>query len=225
MVNSYTVQSDDSERWSSAEAHTDDGKLTILGHPVMQQWEDTFMLELARAAAKSGGTVLEVGFGMGIASGHLAALGVDEHVVVEANRDVYLHLLDFAARSAHRVIPIFGSWKTVLPVLAEAHFDGILYDTYPNSHDEMHTHQFDFAQGAIRTLRPGGVLTYCNLTSWGNLRTEYDCDVMFNKTQAPYLRSAGFSDIGCEVVAVDPPEDCAYYSFKEAIVPFAIKGM
>lgn len=196
----------------------------IMGNPVMENWQVPYMRELATIAASNGGTVLELGFGLGIASGFIQqSPQVETHLIVEANADIFKNTLEFARNAERLAIPMFGFWEDIAGMLRDESVDGILYDTYPIAEGYHHTHQFMFAKHAHRILKPGGVMTYCNLTSWGQLKGDYPDDrELFEKTQAPKLRDIGFTDLDIKVIDIDPEIDNQFNKYNYKTIPAPI---
>ena len=201
-----------------------------MGKPVMERWETPFMHKMADIATSNGGRILEIGFGMGISSTRIqAASNLTEHVIIEMNDDVFKRLLKFSETSKSKVTSLKGKWQDVAPSLKGASFDGIFYDAYPLGENEWHHHQFDFIrEHGFRLLKPGGILTYCNITSYGVLlreRFNYDVRKMFEESQIPQLEKIGFKkeNISYDVVAVTPESSCRYYDHNELVAPKVVK--
>merc|ERR1712156_595999 len=195
------------------------------------------MQMLARTAASRGGRVLELGFGLGIAASEIERVGVKEHWIVECNSGVFSTLLDWSVNQPAVVVPLQGLAEEVCPSLPENYFDGILYDTYPLTDGEWHTHHLDFIKDhCMRLLKPGGVLSFCNLTSWGELlkvegadkrqKKFNDIEEMFKETQMTKLVEFGFEEKNCswEILDIVPPKDCDYYDFHKMLAPKCFKS-
>jgi len=199
------------EDWVTAKAHVSGGKLEILKHPVMEDWEAPYMAELAKVATRNGGSILEIGFGLGLSAGYVQEHDIHRHYVIEANHDVFIRLLEFSKTAKHKVIPIFGFWQDVVPQLQTDSFDGILYDPYPTHYDEYMSGDFNFIYHAQRLLKPGGLFTY------------YTC---MEGSSADYIemgRDAGFRGCTGYKISVDPPDDCKYWERSEIFVPILTK--
>ena len=149
--------------WCDATASYTAHNLWIAGHPVMQDWEDGYMATLAEIVGGVGGRTLEIGYGLGLSARYLLKMdAVEEHWIIECHPDVIARAnTDLRDEfSTGRVHLLAGFWQDVVGSLADHHFDGILFDTYPLTEEEVHANHFPFFADAHRLLRPGGVFTY-----------------------------------------------------------------
>jgi guanidinoacetate N-methyltransferase len=206
---------EDRADWNRTPAVFDDHTLKISGHPVMEDWEDGYMKRLAQIASMQGGRVLELGFGMGISAGYIQeSKKLKDHIVVECHPDVIKNAVDMYPEqiASGKMHLMSGFWEDITPLLKDGSFDGILFDTYPLTEQEIHGNHFWFFEEAYRLLKKGGVLTYYS-----------DEAKRFSENHLLRLKAAGFHDITYEVVDVDPPADCEYWQDKTIVAPIVAK--
>ena len=150
-------------------------------------------------------------------------------MVIEANKEILLAATEFAAdkggisdgdvprNTPTTVLP--GFWQDVVRTLPDGCVDGILFDVYPLTQDELVDGECDsFFSVAHRLLRPGGVFTfyYDVVESW--IATNH----VWNTVTAPTLRQLGF-DVSSSEVAVTPKPNCEYFWKDRFLVPRAVK--
>lgn len=192
--------------WSAEPAVYEDAGLQIAGQQVMQAWETPLMVAMAEAITRKGGSILEIGFGMGISATAIQAAGAARHVIVEANSQVgqaFERWRDQHARGA--VEMVFGRWQDVEASLGT--FDGIFFDTYPLNETEWHQHvrgdatyAEHFFAAAARHLASDGVFTY------------FTCEI--DTIGRPHQRALfkHFEEFSVRIIdGLKPPPDCNYW--------------
>jgi guanidinoacetate N-methyltransferase len=202
--------------WCDATASYTAHNLWIAGHPVMQDWEDGYMATLAEIVGNVGGRTLEIGYGLGLSAHYLMKMDlVEEHWIVECHPDVIARAVTDLREefSTGRVHLVAGFWEDVVKALADEQFDGILFDTYPLTEEEVHANHFPFFGDAYRLLRPGGVFTYYS-----------DEAVELSESHVDRLRAVGFEDITWTTVPVSPPPDCEYWQDHSLVAPIVRKS-
>lgn len=204
------------EGWAKADAVYSKHTLRIAGHPVMEDWETNYMERLAEIVTLNGGNILELGYGMGLSARAIQSQNIKGHYIIECHPDVIERCAKnfHYAISANRLHILSGFWQDVTPFLKDATFDGILFDTYPMSEEEIHSNHFWFFNEAYRLLKPGGIFTYYS--------DEVD---NFSKKHMTKLKAAGFKDknIDFEICEVHPPKNCEYWQAKTIIAPIITK--
>ncbi len=202
------------KEWVNADAHFSDHTLSILGEPVMEDWETPYMEKLAEVACSTGGTILELGFGMAISAKFIQQHNIVKHIIVEANKDVAQKAREFGRSTPHTVEVLEGFWEDVIDRIPDESIDGILFDTYPVTELELYQNHFSFFPFAYRKLKRGGVFTY------------YSDEInSFGAVHLKKLQEAGFKleNIDSVVTPVCPPKDCEYWKADTMLTPIVKK--
>ncbi len=188
-----------------------DDKITFVGNPlegiikdladqeleVMMDWEKPIMERSAKFACENGGDILEIGFGMGIASDFIQSHDLVSHTIIELHPQI-AEKARLWANDKPDVEIIEGDWLEVLPTLNK--FDGIFYDTFGNG---GHWNK-------VAKMVEGHTNENCRVTFWNCYHGEKN--------------GCGFDDsynIVYEQVEVDPPQN-TYFNAKVYFLPKVI---
>jgi hypothetical protein len=185
-------------------------KITFIGNPfegddnvadipeqeleVMMGWETSIMERSAEFVCENGGDILEIGFGMGIASGFIQSHNPTSHTIIELHPQIAEKATLWAADKTN-VTLIEGDWLEILPTLSK--FDGIFYDAFGFA-----GHWNKVAEMIKDHTRSG-----CRVTFWNCCRDGRN--------------GCGFDDsynITYEQIEVDPPQN-TYFNDKVYFLP------
>lgn len=203
------------EDWCKSPAIFTKNSLIIAGHSVMENWETNYMKMLASIVTKNGGDILEVGFGLGIATHFIRQHNnIRNHTIIEFHPDVIKNCKKIYSKEikSGKIKLLEGFWEDVVPKLPDNSFDGTLFDTYPLSEEQIHKNHFWFFKEAHRLLRKNGILTYYS-----------DESKSFSKEHIKKLHEAGFRKIDSKICKVNPPKNCMYWTKKTILAPIIIK--
>ena len=100
---------------------------TRYGEEVMMDWETPIMSASAAYITEGGGDILEIGFGMGIASNYIQSHSISSHTILENHPQIIPKAIEWADGKSNVTI-ISQSWADVTGSLST--YDWIFYDTY-----------------------------------------------------------------------------------------------
>ena len=113
-----------------------DDKITISGSDaqVMMDWEAPIMSASAAYVTQGSGDILEIGFGMGIASGYIQSHSISSHTIIENHPQIISKSREWASGKSNVTI-VSQSWADVTGSLGT--YDGIFYDTYGDNRNYL----------------------------------------------------------------------------------------
>ncbi len=200
---------------SASGSLTIDGRETAPLSPdeIMEDWQIPLMQAMAEISARSGGDVLEVGYGRGISSRMIQGHSPRSHTIIECNPTLVADAKQWRDANPNSDIRIVqGYWQDVIKDLGQ--FDGILFHTYPLSTEELaevlakhSTFAENFFSDASRLLRPNGRFTYFT----------NDADSLSRGHQRALLQYFSSYKI-CQICNLDIPENSADAHWFDRIV-------
>ena len=137
---------------------------------VMADWEHDLMSASAEYVCRSGGDILEIGFGMGISAGYIQSHSISSHTICE-NHPTLIAKAEAWASDHPNVTIVSQSWYDALSSLRT--YDGIFYDTWSDNH------WVHFSSSLSTISKEGSLVTWFNNRSdaandFGLQVSEYD---------------------------------------------------
>ena len=164
---------------------------------IMMSWEHPVMQRSAEFVCENGGDILEIGFGMGIASDYIQSYNPNSHTIIEMHPELAEKAREWASNKVNVTI-IEGDWIEEVSELGK--FDGIFFDAYG-----VFGHWGEFASSIANNTKEG-----CHITFW-------------NASNGEFAEGCGFDDsynITYERIDVEPdPQPNPYYLFKSYLMP------
>ena len=135
-----------------------DDKITVSGSDiqVMMDWEHPIMSASAAYVTQGGGKILEVGFGMGIASDYIQSHNISSHTIVENHPQVISKSREWVSGKSNVTI-VSQSWQEVTQSLGT--FDGVFFDDYGGEYEDI--------SSSLQYLTKSGT----KMTFWNNGHT------------------------------------------------------
>lgn len=169
------------------------------------------METMGGVAARNGGHVLEVGFGLGMSAQAIHQGRIERYTVIEAHPEIARRARVWAEGLPVPATVLEGFWQDLMDGFPTGGFDGILFDTCPIDESERDVWYRAFIPHAARLLRPGGVFTYyAHQAAPGPLRDQW-------------LLARHFSMIESIVVNVTPSLRCQYWREGTLLVPIVYR--
>ena len=175
----------------SSSLNFESNKITIIdfGDEVMMDWEAPIMSASAAYITQGGGDILEIGFGMGIASNYIQSHSISSHTIIENHPQIISKSREWASGKSNVNI-ISQSWADVTGSLST--YDGIFYDVDCDNRYNL------FSSSLSNLTKSGTKVTFFN--------THREEKNSFN-IETTYQQ-----------VSVNPP-DCQYFSGSTYYMP------
>jgi len=168
-----------------------DDKITVSGSDiqVMMDWEHPIMSASAAYVTQGGGKILEVGFGMGIASDYIQSHNISSHTIVENHPQVISKSREWVSGKSNVTI-VSQSWQEVTQSLGT--FDGIFFDDFGGEYEDI--------SSSLQYLTKSGT----KMTFWNN----------YNSSSNPIK-----PDVEHQEISVTPAENNSYWCSNTYYLP------
>ena len=129
-----------------------DGNLVCNGHTIMYQYELPLMRYIADTIVHRGGSVLNIGYGLGFFDKRVEEIGVRTHTIMECHPNVVASI-DIPTATIY-----VGPWQEHIGTLIEngQKYDCIFFDTFTFSNPGLYDEQYKFLNYCTSLLNNRG---------------------------------------------------------------------